>query len=181
MVTAMPASSTPTQAPPRPLGCLGCFLPLALVLGLYVGSIQWGFHVQRQRNAAVAADVGIVVEGLAAYARTHGGRHPARAAFEQALRPRLPVFALDEVPTASGLARRPWPGAAALAAGAPLPETGEHLYAGPRGALIYDVTPDGRVYVVYGLGERSSPDSPFPLKSPKLVAAATNARRAAPR
>lgn len=187
------ATAQATETPPSQVGCLGCLLPLAIIFGLYIGSLQWGFHVQRQRNAAIAADVKVVVAGLASYARAHGGRYPAQEAFVAALRPHLPsqrmltspwssdgaplpVFALDEVPTDSGLSRKAWPGAAALAAGAPLPEIGVHLYGGVRGALIYDVTPDGRIYVVYGLGERSSPDSPFPLKTPKLIAAATNAR-----
>lgn len=187
------AASPTADAQPASYGCVGCVLPLAALFVWYVASLQWGFHVQRQRNAVVAASVPLVATGLNAYAGAHGGKHPAREALADALRPylaggRLPadpwsaedeplvVLGLDEVPTASGLSGKPWPGAADLVKGAALPELGVHLYGGRRGALIYDVTPDRRVYVLYGLGERSSSDSPFPLKTPRLVAAITNAR-----
>lgn len=166
-------------------GCLGCLVPLVLVFVCYIGTIQWGFYVQRGRNAAIAADVALFARSLAAYAAAHQGRYPAAVAEltpylpDHKLPPNpwypdeetLPVLALADVLTDSGLDHKAWPGAAGLVAGAKLPAIGVHLNAGPRGALIYDVSPDHRAYVVYGLGERSSSDSPFPLKTPKLVAA----------
>lgn len=175
------------------VGCVGCLIPLGLAFLVYVGSLQWGFHVQSERNAAIGADVALVVRALGSFAAAHRGLYPEGKALVLELSPflpdrrmpenpwapqgvRLPVLALDDVSTDSGLDHKPWPSAANLAAGGQLPAIGVHLYSGPRGALIYDVSPDRRAYVVYGLGERSSPDSPSSLKSPKLVAAATSAR-----
>lgn len=169
-------------------GCtVGCVLPLGLIFVLYVGTIQWGFYVQGVRNEAIAADVNLVAKGLTSFAFDHQGLYPAPKTVVAGLLPYLPdrklpanpwskpeapvqVLGLADVPTASGLDRKAWPGAAALVAGAQLPEIGVHLYAGHRGSLIYDVTPDRRAFVLYGLGERSSSDSFAPLRTPKLVA-----------
>lgn len=168
------------------MGCMGCFLPLGLAFAVYVGSIQWGFYVQDRRNGEIATDVNLVARSLASFAYDHQGLYPEGRALVAGVQPylpdlrmppnpwsadgaALPVLGLAEVPTNSGLDQKAWPSAAALVAGAPLPVIGVHLYQGRRGTLIYDVTPDRRAYVLYGLGERSSPDSPFPLKTPKLV------------
>ncbi|MDB5100845.1 MAG: Prepilin-type cleavage/methylation protein [Cyanobacteria bacterium RYN_339] len=131
----------------------------------------------KARNAGVQANVNTVRMGLEQYATDHNGKYPPVNRWQQVLCAKgtgyLPG---DQMP------RSPWskqpqtallrieglglPGAAAIAAGKPLPQTqtkvglGRVAVEGPDhaqdyGAILYDMDPKTDTYVLYGIGRNN--------------------------
>lgn len=164
-------------------GC-GCLSIFFVFFALYIGQLQWKFHLRDVRNAAFVQEAGQVADALEGYARDHGGVFPDAAEVQAALAPRLPGRAWPAQRwTHRGQPAVPAPLRTPDERMAYLDESGSHPLAGSAvagplpsfapgrhasmaygtaslGSLIYVTDPPRRRYVLYAVGGYALTDSP---------------------